>query len=74
MTLVDTLELEPVVKIKWAFLITNEKIMKMRSKQNGYEYTLRIGWTTPEYRKYIDEVERKKAIENIEYQLKSLNC
>ena len=35
---------------------------------------LRICWTTSEYLKHIDVLERKKAIDTIKHQIQTLNC
>ena len=61
LNLVDTLELEPVIKIRDAFKTTNEKTMQIASKHaGGYSYTLCVGWTTPDYLKHVEGLERKK--------------
>ena len=53
------------MSMKDAFLTTDIKTVKKRSRQNAHEYTLSINWTTPEYLSYVHGNQRKKEIESI---------
>ena len=70
LTLVDTLELQPLYTIKAAFLTKNEKTMTLRSNKTNnqaHQFTLRICWTTPEYQQHVEGLERNKAIDTIKH-------
>ena len=55
------------------FAQSNLKRVSARSQIRCEEFNLTLTWTTPEYIKYLEGAERRKQIEDLSWQIDTLN-